>query len=240
MSRTLPVLILVFCAAPGCDSPRPAPATEAGPATAATAVDQEVLIATIPEGADVLLAGARVGGTPFRMLVRTPTNVVLEKEGYVRQAILVTPDGEPNMVVELVADESGETEEGKEEDGDEDADRAAGRKPAKGKEQVAAAAQEVGEDEQPGTGTGGQVEAEQVETAAPKGKGKTYDNMADLKRDHRAGRISAADYRHWQSVIRARRAEELERLRQEYAEGKLTKAEYRNKTNAVKNKYEGR
>ena len=34
--------------------------------------------------------------------MRGNTNVVLEKEGYVKQALMITPDSEPNLVVTLV------------------------------------------------------------------------------------------------------------------------------------------
>ena len=80
----------------GCDD---GPESAGPPAVAPT--DKEVSLVTKPAGADVLIGGAKVGTTPMTLTVRDETNVVLEKPGYIKQATLVTPDGESEVSVEL-------------------------------------------------------------------------------------------------------------------------------------------
>jgi hypothetical protein len=233
---TLPWL-LVCALALACNAPPPTEGPGAGAAPAAHA-DQEVLIATVPAGADVLLSGAKVGVTPFKMLVRGNTNILLEKAGYVRQAVLITPESEPNLVVELVADPSRGADEAveRDEDGD-DGVGAADRKTARAK---------TGGGKAPSAGEEPAAEPEAPETnkaePAPvqKAKAKAYDNMTDLKRDLRAGLITDADYRRWQQDIRERRAEELNKLKADLAAGKVTKAEYEARARQIKLKYEGK
>ncbi len=77
--------------------------------------DREILIASRPSEAQVLLKDAVVGTTPMKMLIRDDTNVVLKKDGYVRQAVMITRNSDPNMVIELVSDGSDtESEEAEE------------------------------------------------------------------------------------------------------------------------------
>ena len=233
MQRTSMAFSLVVTFVLGCNA-GPAPGAEPRPAPPSDAInaDQEVLIATVPDGADVMLGGARVGVTPFRMLVRGNTNVVLEKAGYVRQALLITPESEPNMVVELVADESAAAAGEEEPAAAGDGSRTAVKKGKTGGAD--------GETEPPaGEEATKEPEAPAPESAVTKAKAKAYETMSELKRDLRAGSISKDDYRHWQQVIRDKRAAELVKLKQDLAAGKLTKAEYEAKAKQIKNKYEG-
>jgi hypothetical protein len=236
MQRTSTALTLVAVFVLGCDA-GPAPGAEPRPAlpSGATNADQEVLIATVPDGAEVMLSGARVGVTPFRMLVRGNTNIVLEKTGYVRQAILITPESEPNLVVELVADPAAAAEDGADDEEDDRA-RAAVKKAVKDK----AGGADAEADRPAGDGATKEPEAPAPESTAAKAKSKVYDDMFELKQDLRAGKITEADYRRWQQVIRDKRAAELSQLKQDLAGGKLTKAEYEAKAKQIKNKYEGR
>jgi hypothetical protein len=238
MQRTSMALPLIAAFVLGCDAgPAPVQPARPGAPSEAKNADQEVLIATVPDGADVMLAGAKVGVTPFRMLVRGNTNVVLEKAGYVRQALLITPESEPNMVVELVADATasadGETEPAAEGAGSKTAVKKVDKE--KGKTGGAEGATEP----PAGDGATKEPEAPAPESAVSKAKGKVYETMAELKQDLRAGRITEADYRRWQAEIREKRAAELVQLKNDYAAGKLTKAEYAAKAKQIKNKYEG-
>jgi hypothetical protein len=234
MPRSSMILTLLAAVALGCQTEPPAAGPVPTPTPAANA-DQEVLIATAPDGADVILSGAKVGTTPFRMIVRGNTNIVLEKQGFVRQAMLITPESEPNLVVELVADESAvAAEEPEAEQRGEDAAKTVSKKSDKEKAGVT----EPPADAPPGDTTTKEPEPPKPESA--KAKTKAYETMAELKRDLRAGLITGADYRRWQQEIREKRAAELVQLKKDLAAGKLTKAEYETKAREIKAKYEGK
>lgn len=67
----------------------------------------------------------------------------------------------------------------------------------------------------------------------------TYTSMRPLKEAFRGRVITPAEFhRQWQ-IIRQNRSREMERLRTDYQEGKLTRHEYRNKSRLIKLKYEG-
>jgi len=60
-----------------------------------------VTIASTPNGASVLLAGAVLGKTPYELEFRHTTEVSVALTGRVSQTLTVTKDSEPNLVVEL-------------------------------------------------------------------------------------------------------------------------------------------
>ena len=67
----------------------------------------------------------------------------------------------------------------------------------------------------------------------------TYISMKQLKEAFRARVITPAEFhRQWQ-VIRKNRSQEMDRLRANYQEGRLTRQEYRNEARLIKLKYEG-
>ena len=63
---------------------------------------REILIATRPDGAAVLIEGARVGDTPVKVTVNGDTNVLIQKDGFAPQAVLLSPASDPNLIVQLI------------------------------------------------------------------------------------------------------------------------------------------
>ncbi len=111
-ARNIAICLLMAAAFAGCTvEPAPTPATKVALTGEDDAVDTSVLIASQPSDAKIILKGAHVGNTPMKLLVRGDTNVVLEKEGFVKHALLITPKSDPNLVVQLVPSEEGTQEQ---------------------------------------------------------------------------------------------------------------------------------
>ncbi|MBI5546293.1 MAG: PEGA domain-containing protein [Deltaproteobacteria bacterium] len=89
------VLLLVNVCACKSDPGAPEPAVE----PAALAI--ELNIASTPSEAKVLLEGAELGTTPYRLKLKKSTQLTVEKAGYVPQTLTLGPDSEPNVVVKL-------------------------------------------------------------------------------------------------------------------------------------------
>jgi hypothetical protein len=220
--------------------PPPAPVPQPAPAAEEPApdADKEVLVATEPAGAKVILKGAEVGTTPMKLLVRGNTNVVLEKEGYVKQALMITPESEPNMIIKLEPAGEGEAEAEVAPTGV----TATAKKGGKGKK--GKAGDEAATEDKPAETAAAETEEKPAETApaaapAPTPKKKSYTNMKQLKQDYHAGKITKADFAYWQSILKQKRAKEIGQLKADYKAGKITKIEYKQKANAIKQKYEG-
>jgi serine/threonine protein kinase len=64
-------------------------------------VPSSVVIATVPSGASVQLAGAELGKTPYQLQLKDPTVVQLALPGHATQTVTVDPAGDPNLVVQL-------------------------------------------------------------------------------------------------------------------------------------------
>lgn len=62
---------------------------------------RSVTIASVPSGAVVKLAGAELGVTPYKLQLKRPTQVRIERAGHEPQVVRVDPRGEPNVVVKL-------------------------------------------------------------------------------------------------------------------------------------------
>lgn len=223
-------------APPPAPAPAPAPAAPADEADA----DKEVLVATEPSGATVILKGAEVGTTPMKLLVRGNTNVVLDKEGYVKQALMITPESDPNLVITLVP--SGEAEEEEDEGA---AGPTATAKKGKGKKGKDEAEAEPAE-EKPAEAAAAPAEkppeekpAEAAPAPPPPPKKKNYTNMRQLRQALANGEITHAEAKQWQNKFKQMRAAEYEKAKQDYEDDKLTKAEYKQKLREIKLKYEG-
>jgi serine/threonine protein kinase len=76
----------------------------ANPAPPSAAARYSVTIASTPSGASVLLEGAELGKTPYALEFKRPTELSIVHRGYQRQELVVTPDSDPNLVVELLRD----------------------------------------------------------------------------------------------------------------------------------------
>ncbi len=63
----------------------------------------QVTIASIPTGASVRLDGAELGKTPYELHLKHATAIEVTVPGYAPAAMTITPDGEPNVIVKLVA-----------------------------------------------------------------------------------------------------------------------------------------
>lgn len=240
---TVIVSLLIAACTPEPPPPQPQPAPVAQAPADSPDADKEVLIATEPAGAKVILKNAEVGTTPMKLLVRGNTNVVLEKEGYVKQALMITPDSEPNLVITLVP--SGETPKDAEdavEAGGASAGMAKKGKGKKGGEAEEAPAEAAAEPEaQPAEA----AEAEKQpaltkpDIKPPEPKKKSYSNMRQLKQALASGEITHAEAKQWQNKLKQMRAAEYEKAKQDYEDDKLTKAEYKQKIREIKIKYEG-
>jgi len=239
----------------GCqEDPHPKPAANVTVRPATPAIDKEVLVASQPSDAEVFLKGAKVGTTPMKLLVRGDTNLILEKEGYVKQALLITPKSNPNLVVELVPSgdesEAQAPEEVAPEEAGEDAReeeqkkaderRGSGKKGKKsGKEGAGDEANDDGAAET-GTAAAPELETEPEKEAAPaKPKKKTYTTMRQLKEDLSKGIITRQEFRKWQGEIRKKRSVDLQAAEKAYRAGEMTRDEYRKKVREIKLKYEG-
>jgi hypothetical protein len=74
---------------------------------------------------------------------------------------------------------------------------------------------------------------------APQRIPPSYTSMRPLKEALRGRVITPAEFhRQWQ-VIRQNRSREMDRLRVDYQEGKITRHQYRNESRMIKLKYEG-
>ncbi|MDD5308389.1 MAG: PEGA domain-containing protein [Deltaproteobacteria bacterium] len=181
------------------------------PSAAAVATKStQVVVASKPEGASVLLQGAKVGVTPVTLQVKEDTNLVLELDGFVRQALLVTPDGRPNHVVQLIPAPAlqccpcqGDANEGK----------------AEPRKSASAAALEP---PRPKAAGGGGIRT-----------------MREAKEAYRAGRVDRYEYGRVTDGIREKLRAEIDELKRAYRAGEMSKADYERKARAVKLKYEG-
>jgi hypothetical protein len=208
----------------------------------ATTADKEILVASNPSGAILVLKGAKVGETPMKLLVRGDTNVILEKEGYVQQALLITPKSEPNMVVTLVPLDDEESAQ----NGDDEAEQeeAASGTGTTGKKK-SIKKNTGGTEPAPSTDTGEEEKNEEVVASPPstspepKTKKPSYNTMAQIKRAIREGKITKAEFRMYQVEIRRKRAAEVDATKKAYQQGTLTKAQYNEKIRSIKIKYEG-
>jgi hypothetical protein len=206
------------------------------------AADKEVLIATQPTGAKILLKGAEVGASPMKLLIRGDTNVVLEKEGYVRQALMLTPKSDPNVVVTLVPADGAVAEPAPE---------------------IAAAAVDTGPSKTSGkTGkkTGktddkaGDKTAESAATTdapavapapppaptpPPQPAKVEYTTMRQIKDAVKVGKITKSEYSYWQGIIRQKRQAEFDAAKKDLRDHKITDSQYEESIRAIKLKYEG-
>ncbi len=239
MFRSIVLAILASALLCACSNDSEVPQAVAMTASA-PAADKEVLIASQPSEATVVLKGAKVGATPMKLLVRGDTNIILEKEGYVQQALMITPNSEPNLVVTLVPLDGVATAQ----DGDEEAEQ---EEAASGtaKKKKSTKKKTGGKDPAPSTDTGEEEEKEVVAPSPPspspepKTKKPSYNTMAQIKKAIREGKITKAEFRKYQAEIRRKRAVEIDTAKKAYQQGQLTKAQYKEKIRSIKLKYEG-
>jgi ubiquitin len=247
MSRKLSIALLLAAVFAGCAGETEQPQGSAVSIAPAGAADRQVLVASVPPGATVILKGAPVGETPMKLLVRDETNLILEKEGYVRQAVLITPTSDPNLVVELEpAGEEGAAEEPAEVDpGEASEGPVAGKAAGSSKKKPSgdATKTEPGPEKAPADPVAPEPAPEPEAKTPPASSGgakdKVYTTMRQLKDDLAKGIITRDDYRKWQAEIRKKRAADLEALERDLRERKITKAEYEAKAREIKLKYEG-
>jgi hypothetical protein len=247
MTRFLTVLTLV-AATLGCANEGEVPQAVAVAMTAPQeAADKEVLIASQPAGAKILLKGAEVGATPMKLLIRGDTNVLLEKEGYVQQALMLTPKSDPNVVVTLVPAagaaaappaEPGVAVAAADTGAAKGSGKSSGKKPGKADEKAG----EPPAADAAGTGTGAPAvePAPPPAPAPPPPPAKTeYTTMRQIKDALKAGKITKAEYSHWQGIIRQKREVEFEAAKKDLRDHKITEAQYDDRIRAIRLKYEG-
>ncbi len=241
MFRSVIHVIIASAMLAACSNDSEVPRAVAVAVTApATTADKEVLVASQPSGATVVLKGAKVGETPMKLLVRGDTNVILKKEGYVQQALMITPNSEPNLVVTLVPlDDEEPAENGDEEVGQEEVASGTATKKKSIKKKTGgtkpAPSTDTGEEEEKDKG----VASPPSPGPDPKTKKPSYNTMAQIKRAIREGKITKAEFRKYQAEIRRKRAVEVAAAKKDYQQGKLTKTQYKEKIRSIKIKYEG-
>jgi len=238
MIRSLTIFVLVAAISWSCSREGEVPQAIAVAMTAPQeAADKEVLIATQPTGAKILLKGAEVGATPMKLLIRGDTNVVLEKEGYIRQALMLTPKSDPNVVVTLVPAEGAaaepETVATSVDPGSPKTSGKSGKKTGKTEDKAAE-----------GTGTTGAAVTEAAPPPAtppppPQPAKIEYTTMRQIKDLYHAGKITKTEYSYWQGIIRQKRQAEYDATRKDLEAHKITKAQYEETIRAIKLKYEG-
>ncbi len=241
MFRSMVIAILASALLYACSNDSEVPRAVAVAVTAsAPTADKEVLVASQPSEATVILKGAKVGVTPMKLLVRGDTNIILKKEGYVQQALMITPKSEPNLVVTLVPLDGVEAEQ---DDDDEAEQEEAASRTAKKKKSTKK--KTGGAEPAPSTDTGEEDEKDEVVPSPPspspetKTKKPSYNTMAQIKKAIREGKITKAEFRNYQAEIRRKRAVEIDATKKAYQQGKLTKAQYKEKIRSIKIKYEG-
>jgi serine/threonine-protein kinase len=86
-------------------TPTPSSPPSAASVPAAEPADalHSVTIASSPKGASVLLNGAELGKTPYTLQFKRATALKVMLSGYAPQTITVTPESDPNLALELVA-----------------------------------------------------------------------------------------------------------------------------------------
>ena len=238
MIRSIVLAILASALVTACSNDSEVPRAVAVAVTSpAPTADMEILIASQPSEATVVLKGAKVGETPMKLLVRGDTNIILEKEGYVQQALMITPKSEPNLVVTLVPLDGAEPVE----DGDEEAEQEAAAS-STAKKKKSTKKKTGGAEPAPSTDTGEEDEKDKVAPSpSPETKPKkpSYNTMAQIKKAIREGKITKAEYRKYQAEIRRKRAVDVAAAKKAYKQGTLTKAQYNKKIRSIKIKYEG-
>ncbi len=241
MFRSIVLAILASALLCACSNDSEVPqAVAVAMTTPAPAADKEVLVASQPSEATVVLKGAKVGVTPMKLLVRGDTNIILEKEGYVQQALMITPNSEPNLVVTLVPLDGVEPAQDDNEEAEQEEAASHTAKKKKSTKKKTAGAEPV-----PSTDTGEEEEKDVVAPSPPppspetKTKKPSYNTMAQIKKAIREGKITKAEYRKYQAEIRRKRAVEIAAAKKSYQQGKLTKTQYKEKIRSIKIKYEG-
>ena len=257
MPRSLMIVALALAALAGCSNEPNAPQSVSVAVTAPQeAADKEVLIASQPSQAKVLLQGAEVGATPMKMLIRGDTNVVLEKEGYVRQALMLTQKSDPNVVVTLVpsgaaaaTETATETapaavatdEASAQKSTDKSSSHKSGEKTAA--KEGASTAPPAANPTEPAPAATLPAETQPAPAATPAApatpKKTEYSNMRQIKEAYREGSITRSEYDHWQGIIRKNREAEYDATKKDLREGKITETQYKEKIRAIRAKYEG-
>ncbi len=219
MKRCFGVLLAMAVCLGGCDE-APAPKPEAKKVSPAgvdkgdapeTAV--QVTIASVPAGASVTLDGAELGKTPYALHVKDDTEVGVALAGYEPQTLEVEPDGEPNVVVKLVALEGAAAQPG------------AAELPTDAAGEPAAAAEPA---------------AAKVE-AKPKAKPKAprYSNVAKAKAAYNGGKIDKVRYNQIIKQLKTKRKAKLEKLDAIYESGKIDKVERNRRKKVIDSAYKG-
>lgn len=233
------------------EDPKPDPTPPAPislPADAPLSPSVEVLIVTQPEEAQILAEGQVLGKTPMKITIREDTNLVLEKEGFVRQAVMLTTKSEPNLVVRLLP--SGDKDKS-ETLAEEKSKRRASRKkdkPAPDPKTDSRISKETKtEPSTPVAAHRPEEEAAKAAVAAASHKPASQkkparpklDTMRKCKDAYNNGLITRADYQTATQEIRRRLNEEIDALKSRYRNGEVTKAQYRQQARDIKMRYEG-
>ncbi len=219
------------------------------PATAPLSSTVEVLIVTQPEDAQILAEGQVLGKTPMKIKIREDTNLVLKKEGFVRQAILLTTKSDPNLVVKLLpAAEEPSLAALNERRSNRRGSRKA--KPSGSGDDSKAYNTDMTKNQSettkpPAARTRSQnnslsERAAQETTASPKKTTRAkLDTMRKCKEAYNNGLITRADYQSATEKIRGRLRKEIDDLKTRYRGGEITKAQYRQQARDIKLRYEG-
>jgi hypothetical protein len=203
-------------------------------------VDREVLVVSQPEDASAFFNGRRVGQTPMKFLIRDDTNLVLEKEGYIRQALLLNSKSAPTVVVKLVKTHGGlPLVHPQAIGGDSPIIEKSAPVPPKPHKKFKREAEPIETAQNTPIPPPQNMETGTTPLPAPSQKIIDYQTMREIKTALRQGMISKVQYRQIQAKIREKRAADISALRKALDERKITRDQYNRLARKIKLKYEG-
>ena len=227
----------------------------------------EVRIVTSPSGASVELNGVELGKTPFLLQFRGPTQLSLSLAGYEQQALMVTPDSEPNVALELSPLAAAPSTEPTHAQA-----RAAGPSLARAADEpvevmsAEQAAPQTRAEREVDSATQGERAAEPMHgeptqpsaastpraasvMLAPAGRarreallelGSPYANVVAARRARESGALDAAAYRDVVWALRSVRNRRIDAEKQSYRKGVITRAEYDRRERQIEQDFTGR
>jgi hypothetical protein len=235
-----------------CGDDPPAPEPTAPPAVAVAPEIESpppedkiyaVNLASTPIGAHVLLSGAELGTTPYKLEFKRKTTVRIEADAYLPAEVTVDETSEPNVVVGLQPDPAwaagGVGNEGAGTAGPPEAtviDATAKGTATKNDASKSSSSKSANASKPADAGT----PPTEPSSSTPKPKsGLPYPDVAAAKSDYQQGRIDRDEYDQAVRKLKLRRAKKIEVIRAQYQAGEYDKDEYNRRKRIIDNEYRG-
>jgi hypothetical protein len=245
---------------------RPAAIALAAAGAAASGLNQARIV-TSPSGASVQLNGVELGRTPYVLQFRGPTQLVLSLPGYDPQALMVTPDSEPNLALELSPLVAAETRAGVRGPVVELASAQSMPAEAAPEATLPHGAQEpiqalpaeqavprpraeyAADSASPPIAASARAEPSDAALLAPAGRprrealielGSPYPNVLAARRARESGGLDASSYRDVIWALRTLRNRRIDAQKQSYRKGLITRAEYERREHQIELDYAGK